>query len=42
MSATRTVAGSVFATSVLASNVTPPYTLPLAGVGPSSATGALF
>src|SRR6476661_7942546 len=41
-SATLTVAGSVFATPVLASRVTPPWTLPLAGVGPSSATGALF
>ena len=42
MSATSTVAGSIFATSVLASSVTPPWTLPLAGVGPWSATGALF
>ena len=37
-----TVAGSDSATSVPFSSVTPPWTLPLAGVGPWSATGALF
>lgn len=40
--AASTVPASVGATSLLASNVTPPLTLALAGTGPWSATGALF